>query len=373
MVDRNEGMGMEKKTSYTMADVARLAGVSIATVSNVLNNQAIVSVKLTAKVQQAIEALGFSPNRGAQSLRLGHTKIIGMVIPDITNPFYGEITGGVEEAAIKNGYELMVCNSKRQTELERRHLDALRAQRVDGILLNPCNSYTARDTLLRNQLPIVFVDCIPLDSKANCVVTNNLEASREATRYVIGLGHRRIAIITAELTYSTMIERMEGYRRAMQEAGIPVRSEYMRKCATEVESGHRSGLSLFRLPEPPTAIFSLNNRIALGVLRALKELEIPCPEQVSVMTFDDPDWASVFNPSLTAIEQPAHQMGISAVRLLLKCICSADGKADGDVRRVQLKSCLHIRESTAPAPKEWKAQVAGAQRRSRLPESLVNP
>jgi LacI family transcriptional regulator len=364
---------MEKRSSYTMADVARLAGVSVSTVSNVLNNQAIVSPELTGRVRKAIEALGFSPNSGARSLRMGQTRIIGMVIPDITNPFYGQITGGVEEAAIKNGYELMVLNSKRQPDLERRHLNALRAQRVEGILLNPCNSYTARDVLLRNHPPIVFVDCVPLDSKASCIVTNNFEAAHEATRYLIGLGHRRIAIITAELTYSTMIERMEGYQRAMQEAGIPIRSEYTRQSATEVESGHRCGLSLFRLPEPPTAIFSLNNRIGLGILRALKELDIPCPERVSVMIFDDPDWASVFSPSLTAIEQPAHKMGMSAVQLLLKSIRSAGGKAEDEAQRVQLESRMHIRESTGPAPRNYDVQVEPVQGPSRHPESHVNP
>jgi LacI family transcriptional regulator len=342
---------MEEGSAFTMADVARLAGVSVSTVSNVLNNKAVVSPELTARVQQAIKAIGFSPNRAARGLRRGRTEIIGMVIPDVTNPFYAQVVRGVEDTAIKNGYELMVCNSNRQPDLERRHLDALQAQRVDGILLVPSNTYAAREVLVRNYPPIVFVDCFPLDSKVNCVVTDNIGASYEAVRYLIGLGHRKIAVITAELTYTTMIDRMEGYRKAMQEAGIPIRLEYTAKSATEIEGGYRSGLNLFRLTEPPTAIFSLNNRMTLGILQALRELGIPCPERVSIMSFDDPDWATVFSPTLTAIEQPSYQIGISSVQLLLKSIRSAASKTANETQRVEIKSKLLIRESTGPVPK----------------------
>jgi DNA-binding LacI/PurR family transcriptional regulator len=281
---------------------------------------------------------------------MGKTRIIGMVIPDVTNPFYAQVARGVEDATVNNGYELMVCNSKRQADLERRALNVLRAQRVDGILLNPSNSYVARDVLVRNRPPIVFVDCVPLGSKVNCVVTDNIEASHEAIRYLVGLGHRRIAIITAELTYSTMIERMEGYRKALHEAGLPLQLEYTVQSATDIESGHQCGLSLFRLPEPPTAIFSLNNRITLGVLRALKELGVPCPERVSVIGFDDPDWAAVFNPSITSIEQPTYDIGKRAVELLLQSIRAAEEEAEAEAVQVLLKSCFHIRESTGPAP-----------------------
>jgi DNA-binding LacI/PurR family transcriptional regulator len=271
-----------------------------------------------------------------------------MVIPDVTNPFYAEIVRGVEDEAIKNGYQLMVCNSNRLADLERRHLDALHAQRVDGILLVPSNSYVAREVLVRNYPPIVFVDCFPFDSKVNCVVTGNVEASYEAVRYLIGLGHRKIAVISAELTYTTMIDRMEGYRKAMQEAGIPLRMEYTVQSKTDIEDGHRSGYNLLRLEEPPTAIFSLNNRITLGVLRALRELRIPCPERVSIISFDDPDWASLFSPTLTAIEQPSYQIGTSSVDLLLKSICSPSSKATIEAKKVELTSKLLIRESTGP-------------------------
>jgi LacI family transcriptional regulator len=347
----------KRKTTYTMADVARLAGVSAGTVSNVLNNRTVVSKHLSKRVQDAVAALGFSPDRGARGLRTGRTHIIGMVIPDITNPHYAEITRGVEDAAIENGYELMVCNSRRQAELEQRHMHALRAQRVDGIIVNCSNCYHPRDLLPRYDLPLVFVGAVPMKSKINCIVTNNVEVSQEATEHLIRLGHRRIAIISAEMTYSTMIERLEGYRRAMAEAALPVEPKYVVEGATEIESGLHGGIKLLSLPEPPTAIYALNNRVALGVMQALKELRIPCPEQVSVMMFDDPDWARSFSPSITAIEQPTYQIGVSAVQLLLKSLRSPDGNVEHGPEQVELKSCLHVRESTGPVAQELKFAI----------------
>jgi len=336
---------------FTMADVARLAGVSVSTVSNVVNNKDIVSPELTAKVHHAIEATGFSPNRAARGLRLGCSETIGMVFPDVTNSLYAEIVRGVEDEAIKNGYELMFCNSNWQADLERRHLDVLQAQGVDGILLVPCNSYAAREVLVLNYPPIVFVDCLPLGAKVNCVVTNNSEASYEAIRYLLCLGHRKIAVIAPGLTVTTLIDRMEGYRKAMQEAGVAMLSEYTLQCDPSVEGGRRSGHILFKLPEPPTAIFSLTNRITLGISQALRELRIPCPERVSLIGFDDPDWASVFSPTVTAIDQPAYQIGKSSVQLLLKSIRSAGSKAVNEAHQVLVKSNLRIRESTGPVPK----------------------
>jgi DNA-binding LacI/PurR family transcriptional regulator len=144
---------------------------------------------------------------------------------------------------------------------------------------------------------------------------------------------------------------MEGYRKAMQEAGVPIRTEYILQSDASVEGGRRSGHNLFKLPEPPTAIFSLTNRITLGILQALRELRIPCPERVSLIGFDDPDWASVFSPTVTAIDQPAYQIGKSSVQLLLKSIRSTGSKAANAAHQVQVKSILRIRESTGPVLK----------------------
>lgn len=342
---------MAKRNVYTMRDVARLAGVSISTVSAVVNNKGIVSPELTARVEKAIEAMGFSPHEGARGLRIGRTHIIGLVLPDITNPFFVEVMRGVEDEAIKNGYEVMVCNSNDQAALETRHLNALHAQRVDGILLAPADSYAAREVLVRGRAPVVFVDCVPMMAKVTCVVTDNFQASYEAIRYLIGLGHQRIAVISGRLVHSTSIDRVEGCRKAMQETNFPFREESLRQGDSHIESGYRIGLNLLKSSEPPTAIFTLNNRMALGILRALRELGIPCPEHVSLMSFDDPDWAEVFSPSLTAIQQPTYEIGNRAVELLLQSIQQAEEESEVEPRQVLLKSSLRIRGSTAPAIK----------------------
>ena len=342
---------MAKRNAYTMRDVARVAGVSVSTVSAVVNNKGIVSPELTKRVQQAIETVGFYPHKGARGLRTGRTFIMGMVVPDATNPFFVEVMRGVEDEAIKNGYEVMVCNSNDQSDLELRHLNALRAQRVDGVLLAPCDSYAAREILVRNYAPIVFVDCVPMKAKVRCVITDNLEASYKATRYLISLGHQRIAVIAGRLVHSTALDRAEGCRIAMQEAGLPIREEYLHHGDSHIESGYRHGLNLLKSAEPPTAIFTLNNRMALGILRALRELRIPCPECVSVMSFDDPDWAAVFNPSLTAIAQPTYEIGKRAVELLLQSIRAVEEEVEAEAVQVLLKSSFQIRGSTGPAPK----------------------
>lgn len=333
-----------------MQDVARLAGVSISTVSAVINNKGIVSAELTQKVQQAIEAIGYRPHAGARGLRLGRTQIIGMVMQDIANPFFVEVMRGVEDEAGRNGYEIMVCDSSGQPDLELKRLNALYAQRVDGVLLAPSDSYAAREILPQKHSPMVFVDCVPVKARVTCVVTDNFEAAYQATQYLIGLGHQRIAVISGRTVHSTIIDRVEGYRKAMNEAHLAIREEYVAHGDSRIESGYYGGLKLLNSPQPPTAIFTLNNRMTLGILNALRELRVPCPERVSVLSFDDSDWAAAFNPSLTAIRQPTYQMGKCAMQLLLESIRSAGNGGNSEPRQVLLKSSLQIRESTARPP-----------------------
>ena len=333
-----------------MRDVARLAGVSVSTVSAVVNEKGAVSPELTGKVEQAVERLGFHPNRGARGLRTGRTFVLGMTVPDATNPFFAEVMRGVEDTALKSGYELMLCNSNDDLERERRNLNALQARRVEGILFAPSDSYAAHDALTRIHAPVVFVDCTPMRARVNCVVTDNLEAAYNATRYLISLNHQRIAVISGRLVHSTSIDRAEGYRKAMQEASLPILEQYLQVGDSHIESGYQIGLKLMQSSDPPTAMFSLNNRMTLGILRALRELRMPCPARVSVVTFDDPDWAAVFNPSITAIEQPTFEMGRRAVELLLDSLRRTDEESDAEPMQVFLKCSFHIRESTGPAP-----------------------
>jgi LacI family transcriptional regulator len=340
---------MKKRMTYTMRDVARLAGVSVSTVSAVVNNKGIVGPELTAQVQKAIAAMNFSPHAGARGLRIGQTHILGLVVQDITNPFFVEALRGVEDEAIKHGYEVLVCNSNDQPDLEFRHLNALHIQRVDGILLATSDSYAALQLVGWDRAPIVFIDCIPMKADVSCVVTDNFDASYEAVRRLIQLGHSRIAIICGRQVHSTTVDRIEGCRKAMREAGLPVREEVLRQGDSHIESGYRIGLNIFQAADPPTAIFALNNRMALGILRAFRELKISCPERVSVVCFDDADWAEVTTPSLTTIKQPTYEIGKAAVELLLKSIQSSKEDGQRDRTQIVLKSTLCVRDSMGPA------------------------
>jgi len=296
-----------------------------------------------------MEALDYHPNHVARSLKVRQTNTIGMMIPDVTNPFFADVMHGVEGEARRNNYSVIFCNAAEDPELERRQLSMLFSRRVDGVLLAPTDSHAAQDRLINRRFPLVFFDRIPADFSGTAVVTDNFEASRQAARHLIGLGHRRIAIITGRLNLSNGLQRLEGFRRGLQEANLPFPENYLRCGEFQLETAHDSGLRLMELAEPPTAVFCCNNKMTLGFMRALGDLKISCPERVSVLGFDDFDWAVNFSPRLTTVAQPSYQMGKKAVELLLNKIRGEKGSSGADLDTiVTLKAELRVRDSTAP-------------------------
>lgn len=338
--------------SCTMHDVARLAKVSIATVSAVINGKSGVSDKLTAQVREAMDALDYHPDLVARSLKVGRTNVIGMVVPDVTNQFYTEAMRGVEDEARVNGYSLMVCNSNEDPNHEQHLLGMLFSQRVDGVLLASADATAGYDRLIRRRFPIVFIDRVPAGCADRGVVTDNVSAAYEATKHLISLGHTRIAIIAGKLHLSTGSDRVEGFRKAMQEAHLPIREEYFQRGDFRLESGNRCGLQLMKLPDPPTAIFSCNNKMTLGLMRSLAELNVKCPEQVSVVSFDDFEWAANFSPRLTTVAQPTYEIGNQAMKMLLRILRAAKENIEEKENVIVLPAELRIRDSTSH-PKEW--------------------
>jgi LacI family transcriptional regulator len=271
-----------------------------------------------------------------------------MMIPDVTNPFFTDIMSGVQHEARLHGYSVMFCDANEDPELERQHLKTLFSRRVDGVLLAPTDLETAQDRATQQRFPLVFFDRVPAGFKGSAVITDNAEAARMAAGHLIGLGHQKIAIITGRLNLSNGCDRLEGFRQALQEAGLPFRQEYLRLGDFGLESGYRCALELMTLSNPPTAIFSCNNQMTLGVMRALGELGIPCPGRVSVLGFDDFDWAASFNPKLTTIAQPSYEMGKEAMALLMRKITARLNEgAPAEDRVLVLKNELRVRESTA--------------------------
>jgi LacI family transcriptional regulator len=331
----------------SMRDVARLAGVSVATVSAVINEKGTVSTALTERVAKAMQALDYHPDHIARSLRVGRSNVIGMIVPDISNLFFAEILRGVEESSEQKGYSVILCDSNEDSARERRHLATLYSRRVDGVLLASSISQAAHDRLTLRRFPIVFIDSVPAGVENGVVIVDNVEAAYTATRHLIDLGHRRIAIISGRLDRSVGLDRMNGYRKALQEAGIWTPEEFIQHGDFHVESGYRCGSELMRLTVPPTAIFSCNNRMTLGLLRALGDLGINCPGRVSVVGFDDVDWSTTFSPRLTCVAQPTYEIGKRATEMLLEKILAADGHASDRYPNAVLRAELRVRESTA--------------------------
>lgn len=329
-----------------MRDVARLAGVSVASVSAVVNQKGTASAKLTERVKAAMEALDFHPDHVARSLKSRRTQTVGMVIPDISNPFYTDLMRGVETAAKAQHYSVILCDSSDDPLLERQCLSVLFSHRVDGVILAPTDVHSGQDRLTIRRFPIVFVDRIPPQFKGLAVVTDNFEAAYHATRHLIEQGHREIAIITGRLDLSNGRDRLEGFRKAMGEARLLIRNEFLQYGDFQLESGYERGLELLSLPDPPTAIFCCNNLMTLGLMRAMAERRFTCPEQVSILGFDDFDWAASFRPKLTTVSQPCLEMGRKAVELLILRIESPE--EDPGETLISLHAELRIRESTAP-------------------------
>ncbi len=344
----------------TMKDVARLAGVSVATVSAVINGKPGVSLGRAQRVREAVDALDYHLNQVARSLRARRTNAIGIVMPQIASPFFTEVLRGVEDEARAHGYPVLVCNSNADPTQEEQQLTMLVARRVDGILLASANPTFAYYYLTRRRIPLVLFDRTPAGFKGPAVTTANVEAACEATRHLIGLGHKQIAIIAGPQEISTAAERLEGFRKALGEAGLRVAEEYQKWGNFRLEGAYQATLELMKLPTPPTAIFSCNYEMTLGMVRALEELGVRCPSEVSVLGFDDFivgldgfSWATMFVPKLTTVAQASYEMGKKAMVLLLEKMLRLESNHEGtDEQILRLKAELRIRESTAPPPAE---------------------
>jgi LacI family transcriptional regulator len=288
-------------------------------------------------------ALDYHPDAVARSLRTGKTQVVGVVVPDITNPFFSDVVRGIEDAAAQN-YSVIVSNTNEDPLQEQRQLSALLARRADGLLIS-CSRYTGNyDLVLRRQLPVVFLERLPHGVDAPVVATDNRGGAYAATRHLIELGHERIAVLARSVDLWAHAERVEGYRNAMQEAGLPVPAEYFRVGGAGEVDGYAFGMQLLRLNLPPTAVFCGNNKMLAGLLRALGESGVLCPAQMSVVGFDDNIWLRAYRPPITTVSQRSHEVGHLAMTMLLSRIAET---TDHAARNVTLPCELIVRSSTA--------------------------
>ncbi len=330
-----------------MRDVARLAGVSTSTVSAVINESVVVSPKRKERVLAAMSALDYQPDAIARSLKTGRSNAIGVIIPDITNAFYPEVIRGVEVAAQAAGYSVLLCDSSEDRAIEERHLTELVSRRVDGVILACCVHSRAYEVIARRNIPVIFIDRLPPSRAVNSVCTDDVEAGRLATEHLIGLGHKRIGMLAGHLGLSPHHDRLEGFRKAMQETHLPILDEYLIAGNVQVEDGAEAGHRLLGLPIPPTAILASNNKLLLGVLQAVEERNVSIPKDLSVLGFDDYLWNMHFSPRLTAVAQPTGEIGRRSFELLHQLIQNPPAEDAAPVL-VRIPAELRIRNSTTP-------------------------
>lgn len=305
----------------SLTDVARHAKVSIATVSRVINNSAKVVPDTRALVHKAMAELGFKPNRVARRLRQrgGMRHLLGLIIPDIQNPFFAEMARGVEDVAYAHKFAVMLCNSDDDLKKEEFYLDVLQSESVDGIILPPIHE---RDPvvlkLVASGLPLVTVDRSLALGTVDKVEVDNRRGAFEATEYLIKLGHRRIGLIAGRLNVSTDRERRAGFDEAMAAHKLPVNQDCIRIGDFKQASGRLAAEELLNLPLPPTAIFVLNNLMTVGALEAIHHRKLKIPRDVAVLGFDDLPWAEALDPPLTVVRQPAYEVGQAAAEMLIR-------------------------------------------------------
>jgi LacI family transcriptional regulator, galactose operon repressor len=331
-----------KKRTPTMRDVARLAEVSIATVSAVVNKTSVVSSKRAERVIKAMEALDYHADQIARSLKTGRTQTVGMILPDVTNPFYPEVIIGAEEVARASQYSVILCNTNEDPAQEQQQLNTLFSHRVDGVLIACSDPAISFDRLMRRRFPIVCFDRIPFGFRGDTVSTDNFQGAYEATNFLIQLGHKRIAMLAGRTELSTHLARLEGHRKAMLAARLPVLDEQFFTGGMQATAGYDFGRHLFDLPDPPTAVFCTNNKLLLGFVTAMREAGVSCPKAISVVGYDDFAWTENFYPRLTVVAQPARELGRQAMNLLLERI---QGNMEAPSRNITLKPELRIRES----------------------------
>jgi LacI family transcriptional regulator len=330
----------------SLSDVAREAQVSTATVSHVINDSAYVSPKLRRRVLAAVMSLNYHPNALARGLRTKQTRTVGMIIPDITNPFFPEVVRGAEDILRSEGYSLIVGNSDNHTETEAAYYKTFREKRVDGLLLIIAANDRRPDYLRQHDpraVPIVFIDRYCRGLPGDSVLADNVKGSAEAVAHLVESGHRRIGIITGphELVNARM--RLEGYERALEQHGIEIDRELIREGRFDIESGYEQAKGLLSLQDPPTAVFVSNGLMTMGCLQAVYESGIRYPDELAIVGFDDLKWFSHTRPQISAVAQPAYDLGATAGDLLLKRI---SGKLTGPPRRQILGTHLEIRDSS---------------------------
>jgi len=327
----------------TIKDVARTAGVSTATVSAVINESAYVSPALRARVAEAVRDLAYTPSLLARRLRTGASELIAIVVADLSNPFYARVVCAAEAAVAAWGFSLVVFNSDEKPEAEKRIRSRVRALSCDGLILVPVSA-PSRDADSQ-RIPTVLFGRTHEGDGLDAVTIDNFAASCQATNYLIDLGHKRIGAINGPRRLSTGLARIEGMQAAMSAKGMTLEPRFVRSGDFREEAAYSAARGLLEQPERPTALYVANGLMALGVMRAITDAGLRCPEDISVASTDNIPGIRGLRPNLTRTEHPIVDMVNEAVRLLVDRMKRADAV---EARHVVFPSALVVGDSCAP-------------------------
>lgn len=330
----------------TIRDVAKAAGVAPMTVSRVINRSGPVSEEMRGRVEAAIEELAYVPNRLASSLRSDKTDLVALILSDMTNTFWVEVTRGIEDTLTKRGMYMILGNSDDSVAKEEDLLSSLAERRVDGFILRPADTQGRAVELAHSyDIPIVVLDYAMPGVKVDVVRGDSVGGAHQLTKLLLDLGHRRIAILTGAQRASTATMRVTGYRHALEEAGVAVDPALIYYDDFSLESGYRMAVQALALRPRPTALLAANNRIAFGTLRALRDAGLRVPQDISVVGFDELPVETAEHPFLTVAEQSPYNMGYRAAELLLSRIA---GQGPPTPQEIVLPTKVVFRQSCGP-------------------------
>lgn len=330
----------------TMAEVAHEAGVSVATVSRYLNNQEIVSPDTATRVNAAIEKLSYEPNIMARNLRKSESRVILILAPNVTNPYYAHILSGIGDVATKLGYSALICTTEDEVAREKEALDMLKKHRADGAILMASNIDCKWLCEYSDHFPLV--QCSEYDPTLDIphISIDNYKATQEAIEYLLELGHKQIAIISSENDYISTSLRLNAYKDTLQKHGVEINNDFIVYASRDYsfKSGKKTAKTLLSVDPKPTAIFCISDTLALGAITAAKELGLRVPEDITVIGFDDVEFTTMFHPYITTVSQPCYELGEQSAKLLYAQL----SQRKDFPRQVFLEHKLIVRESSSP-------------------------
>jgi DNA-binding LacI/PurR family transcriptional regulator len=338
--------------SVTVKDIARKAGVSHSTVSRALHGSSLIATESIERIQQIANEMGYSPSAAARALKTNRSQVLGVVLSSVEDPFFSEILQGIEGGVQGSGYSIFIAAAHRDPEQKQEIVQAMVEHRVDGVII--CStSFSEKQSgqLLRHGVPLVVINNQTAEDFRYSIYHDDVDGSRQVTRHLIELGHRKIAYLGNSLSGRTTLDRLAGFRQEMESAGLPIPADYVYEIpGSEPEKGELVAEHFINLTDRPTALICFNDMIAIGVLKSLQQRGIRVPEDLSITGFDNIVFSNYTNPPLTTFDQPKKFIGQKAAELILNLL-DRTTKTDVPEQKIQvLKGKLLVRKSTAPPP-----------------------